>query len=85
VGNILTDVGVEASDLIKVPDTIDGNNMEATVGTATPDWNVVKPKHTWNKNLGCDASSDTAYRLDIPAGTPSGNYEGSLTISVENI
>ncbi len=83
VGNILTDVGVEASDLTKTSDTITGDNMEATVGTATPDWNVVKPKHTWDKNLGCDNSNDTAYRLDIPAGTSSGIYEGSLTISAE--
>ena len=80
-GNVETDVGVLASNLTKtgVPD-IDGNNMEANIKDLG--WNIVKPEHVFTgANLGCAGTASAAFQLDIPVGTPSGTYAGSLTIS----
>lgn len=81
-GNVETDVGVIASDLTKTPDTITGDNMDANIKALG--WQPANPKHVFTEaNLACDGTASAAFQLDIPAGTPSGSYVGSLTISAE--
>ena len=80
IGNGAADVGIEASDLTTVSDTIAGSNMEGTVGT-TPSWQAIGSEYTWTTSLACGSDTPTDYRLDIPAGTPTGTYTGGLTIT----
>lgn len=81
-GNEVIDIGVLASNLTKsgAPD-IDGDNMEASIGSSA--WAIVKPKNSFGTDLGCLDNASAEFRLDIPAGTPTGIYNGILTISAE--
>jgi hypothetical protein len=79
-GNAPIDIGVFASNLTKTgePD-IDGNNMEADVDGLG--WNVVKPEYIWDTNLACLDNTSVTFRLDIPIGTPQGDYSGTITLT----
>jgi len=83
-GNAVIDIGVEASNLSSTTtgDSINGNNMNATIGGVGPA--VVKPKNTFDTNTVCDEDESAAFTLTIPeAILPASNYQGTLTISAE--
>ena len=81
IGNMEIDVNITGSDMISGDDSITKDHIDALAGAL--DYSDLGVARCFNVNMAAGASSleKVDFRLNVPCGTPVGNYAGSITLT----
>jgi len=82
MGNDPIDVEMLQMDLTGTAGTITGDNMEGDV-SGVEGYKSLNLAHEFDTNIGCSDTDYINFKLNIPLGTKSGSYSGTLTITAK--
>ena len=82
-GNVVIDVNITGSNMTSGGDMITKDQMDAQVDTLG--YSNLSVARCFDANIAAGASSleNVDFRLNVPYGTPTGSYNGSVTLTVD--